>query len=178
MRTLVRHAGALLIVVAASATAARAEPITVAEFRWDVCKGFDADCGLSNFVLTSLWDDPSPAPALNNGQLILADGTVMDWLNLDDQLLLPALPAFATATIAFDFNGIARSISETLNFSDLITFQADPANGFAAYSSASVLLKFDPGAATPVPEPATLTLLASGIAMLGHRLSRDRKRGR
>jgi len=174
MRALVRHAGALMIVLAASATAARAEPITVAEFRWDICKGFDADCGLSNFVLTNLWDDPSPSPALSNGQLLLADGTVMDWLNLDDQLLLPALPAFATTTIVFDFNGIARSISETLNLGDLVMFPADPANGFGAYSSASVLLKFDPGAATPVPEPATLALFASGFVILVRRITRNR----
>jgi len=178
MRTCLRHAGVVIAVLVASATAARADVITVAEFRWDVCKGFDADCGLSNFVLTNLWDDPSPAPALTGGQLILPDGFATDWLGLDDQLLLATIPLFATATIAFDFNGIARTISETLDFSSLLTFPADPATGFGAYSSASVLLKFDAGSTpAPVPEPATMTLFASGIALLARRLTR-RSRGR
>jgi hypothetical protein len=177
MRAFFRRAGVLIVVVAASVTPARAEPITVGEFRWDVCKGFDPDCGLSNFVLTSLWDGPGSAPSLTSGLLTLSDGSdPLAWTSLDEQWLLPGLPEFATTTIAFEFNGALRTITETLAFADLVAFPGDPTSNFVPYTSTFGLLKFDPDAATPVPEPATLGLFASGVAMLARRISRNRKR--
>lgn len=152
---------ALLIIVAlvVNAGIARAEPITVAEFRWDVVTDDsvpDDPFALSFFSLTSLWNGQTPVTLFDN-ELVLPGEPPSSFDNLDpggfSQQVVLGIPGSASANVSFLFEG------------QTITLHA------ATTADTFAVLQFDP---TTVPEPGTLGLLALGSGLLTLRRRRRR----
>jgi hypothetical protein len=166
---------------AGSVRNAAASTITVASFSWDVlfddpgvpCDEADSECvpippsTFLSYSLTDLWDGPNPAPLLTNNSLTLPDVS-LPFLDLVagfpcasgladspcsfDQIALEGVPAFATATVSFLFDGQPITLAATLTEPNSVA-----------------LLQFTPVPVTPVPEPGTLALTMLGAATLVRR---------
>jgi hypothetical protein len=168
MRVLCRVGLLTLFCTMLGAAAVQAAPINVAEFRWDVlsqpgipCAADDVSCvpedpfSQSIFTLTNIWDGPGSDVTLFDNQLVLPTGNLAffdvstAFLANFDQLQTNDIPAAASTSVSFIWDGAIVSLQTTLNQPD--TF---------------AVLQFDP---TPVPEPGTSSLLAFGIVGLAAR---------
>jgi hypothetical protein len=167
---------ALTLVAACLGTnTAEAAPINVAEFRWETLSDPGVECPpadqlcipvdpsvISIFSLTNIWEGPAPGPTLFDNRLTLPTGD-LDFLDLGpdfpfnfDQRAELGIPARATVAISFSFEATVVSLQATLTQPD----------SFA-------VLQFEP--ARPVPEPATLALVGTGITfVLARRVQRRR----
>lgn len=164
-----------LVVTCLAPSVAEAASINVAEFRWETLADPGVECPpadplcvpvdpsvVSLFSLTNIWDGPAPGPTLFDTRLTLPSGG-QDFFDLEpefpfdfDQLAELGIPPFATVDVSFSFEHTIVSLHATLTQPD--TF---------------AVLQFEP--TRPVPEPATLALVATGVTfVVGRRMRRRR----
>jgi len=159
MRTLIRLTIAAVLVLTLQASTAHATPINVAEFRWDAIDLGDGENFLSIFSLTNIWDGEGN-PDLFDNALFLPGDTPQFWSNLSGPLsafnfeqlfTVGSLPSLASISISFLF------ADQVFTLTALLT-----------QANSSIVLQFDPAAGpTPVPEPATVSLMALGLIGVG-----------
>jgi hypothetical protein len=159
MRTWIRLTVATTLVVLLHASTAHASPINVAEARWDAIDLGDGETFLSLFSLTNIWDGDGDVTLFSN-QLLLPDGQ-QSWsdlagpfsggINFEQLFAVGVLPNLASVSVSFLFAN------------ELITLTGD-----LTAANSAIVLQFDPGSSpAPVPEPATLGLVALGLLGVG-----------